>query len=104
MKRIELLWFAGCPNHVAALEMVRDVVRETECEAQVKSVHVDDDQAALRLRFPGSPTIRVDGADIEPGYEPQDPFAVTCRVYSTPVGLRGLPAREWLVRALVNFT
>lgn len=100
MKRVELLWFAGCPNHVAALEMLRSVVQEAGVDARIESIHVDDDDAAMRLRFPGSPTIRVDGVDVEPGFEPAGAFGKACRVYMTAEGMRGLPERQWVMSAL----
>lgn len=100
MKHVQLLWFAGCPNHVVALATVSDAVLKAGVPAAIESVHADDEQTALRLNFPGSPTIRVDEVDIEPAYAPAGSFGTTCRVYMTAEGLRGLPEREWLVRAL----
>jgi hypothetical protein len=54
----------------------------------------------LRLRFLGSPTVRVDGRDVEPGADERDEFALACRVYRTQDGLRGQPDPEWITAAL----
>ncbi|MGE3073927.1 MAG: hypothetical protein AB7N24_11760 [Dehalococcoidia bacterium] len=100
MKRIELLWFEGCPNHPAARAMIDDVVAEYRVRADVRAIEVADETIARRIRFPGSPTIRVDGVDIEPGFTDCDDCTPRCRVYHTSAGLRGLPERSWLVAAL----
>ncbi len=48
-----------------------------ESELRIAEVLGDDD--AERMDFPGSPTIRVNGADIQ---DPGDqPIGLTCRVY-----------------------
>lgn len=100
MKRIEILWFQDCPNHPAARALVDEVVAEFGVRADIRSIEVADDATAERLRFPGSPTIRVDGLDIEPGFVDCDDCTPRCRVYQTSAGLRGLPERSWLVAAL----
>ncbi len=101
MKVIELLWFEGCPNHLAARALIQDVLGETGEEVRFEAIEVADEETASRLRFPGSPTIRVDDKDIEPGYEDCDDCVPRCRVYPTPSGLRGVPERAWLEQALL---
>lgn len=100
MKRIDLLWFEDCPNHQGAQALIEDVLAELGIQAEVRAIEVADDTVAERVRFPGSPTIRVNGVDIEPGYTGCDDCTPRCRVYQTPAGLRGLPERSWLVAAL----
>jgi len=100
MKRIELLWFHGCPNHEAARAMIDEAVTELWTEARVITIEVPDEEAGERTRFPGSPTIRVDGIDIDPGFEDCEDCTPRCRVYATSAGLRGLPEREWLMTVL----
>jgi hypothetical protein len=56
--------------------------------------------AAERLRFLGSPTIRVNAHDIEPGADRQHKYVYACRLYQGPHGLRGLPDEDWLRQAL----
>jgi len=78
---------------------VRTVLAEEGVEADVELVAVDTDEEARKLRFPGSPTIRVDGEDIFPVPERED-WRLGCRVYATPEGLKGSPTPE-MVRAAV---
>jgi hypothetical protein len=82
---VELLWWEGCPSHPGALAELERIMREEGIDARVSLVQVRDDDQARRERFPGSPTIRVDGADIVPPGE-GEPFSLTCRVYRTRDG------------------
>jgi hypothetical protein len=100
MTTVELLWFEGCPNHVAARQLIEDVLREVGVRALVEFVEVPDLTTGDRVGFPGSPTIRVDGLDIEPGFEACEECTPRCRIYATGQGLTGLPERSWLERAV----
>ncbi len=64
--KIEVLQFTGCRSHPSVSEMVREVVSEHSVDAEVEEVEVRDQPEAERLRFLGSPSVRVDGVDIEP--------------------------------------
>jgi hypothetical protein len=78
--RIELLWWEGCPSWPKALETLREAAREQGLDPDlIEMREVTSDVEAKRERFVGSPTIRVDGEELQP---PQDePFGLTCRVY-----------------------
>jgi hypothetical protein len=77
---VELLWWEGCPSYPETLADLERVLREEGIRAELKSVEVESDEQARRERFPGSPTIRVDGEDIFPA-EAGEPYSLTCRVY-----------------------
>jgi hypothetical protein len=78
--RVELLWWEGCPSHAEALADLERVLEEEHVEAAVQLVEVESDEQARRERFPGSPTIRLDGEDALPA-DPGEPFSLTCRIY-----------------------
>jgi hypothetical protein len=78
--KVELLWWEGCPSHPEALEDLRRVLREEGVDADVELVEVESDEQAQRQGFPGSPTVRINGADAFPP-EPTEPFSLTCRIY-----------------------
>ena len=98
--KIEILTFEGCPNARAARELVERVVANVGSDAAVAYVDVPDPEAAARLRFLGSPTIRVDGRDIEPGGDERTEYALACRIYRTERGPAGTPDESWLREAL----
>lgn len=100
MPHVELLWFSDCPNHGAARRMLEEVIAEVAPGTTIRAVDATDPVTAERVRFPGSPTIRVDGRDIDPTYSDPGDYTPRCRLYRTSAGLRGLPERRWLVDAL----
>lgn len=97
---VEVLTFEGCPHAEPALKLVERVVAESGAGATVRRVDVADSEAAAAQRFLGSPTIRVNGRDIEPGVDERDEYALSCRVYRTESGLKGEPDERWLRDAL----
>jgi hypothetical protein len=66
----------------------------------IAHVNVPDPEAAERLRFLGSPTIRVDGRDIEPGADRRTEYVLACRIYRTEERIAGVPDDRWLRDAL----
>jgi hypothetical protein len=97
---VEILYFDGCPNHKAARAMVERVSRDLGVEPELRLVNVLDEEAARRLRFLGSPTIRVSGADVDPNAEERDDYVLSCRVYRTDRGFAGQPDEAWVRDAL----
>jgi hypothetical protein len=80
-QKVELLWWSGCPSWPEALEQLRQVTRELGLPVGAIEVReVNTEEEADRERFVGSPTIRVDGQDIQPP-GPDEPLGLTCRIY-----------------------
>ena len=98
---VEVLYFDGCPTYVAATRTLQEVLSELGVEGDVELLAVNTDEEAKRLRFPGSPTIRVDGRDLFPVPE-RRVLALGCRTYATPEGLKGYPTREMVREALAR--
>ena len=99
--KVGILYFDGCATYEAATKTLRAILAEEGLEAEVRLIAVDSDEEAGRLRFPGSPTIRVDGEDLFPVAEREE-WRLGCRVYATPQGLRGSPTAEMLREALMR--
>ena len=99
--KVEILYFDGCPTYRSALKTLTEVLSEEGLQAEVELVAVNTDEEARRLRFPGSPTIRVDGENLFPAPERED-WRLGCRVYATPEGLKGSPTAEMLREALTK--
>ncbi len=97
---IELLYFEGCPNHEPLVARLPTLLADTGSAADVELVRVESDEDAQRLRFLGSPSVRVGGRDVEAGADGRQHFGLKCRLYRTPDGLTGLPPDEWIVAAL----
>ena len=98
---VEVLYVRDCPHYQEALALVERVCAELGVDAELRAVRIDDQEAAERARFPGSPTVRVDGRDVEPGAGPPGGYAVACRVYRHGRGVAGYPAERWIREALL---
>jgi len=97
--RIEHMFTDDCPNAAETDALVRDAVLDLAPDAEIVSVRVESEDEARRLGFHGSPSVRVDGEDLEGRRE--GPFSIACRVYDHGDGMfRGVPPR-WLVEAAV---
>jgi len=102
--KVELLWWRGCPSWEEAIAGLRERMREAGLDPDELEVReVDSDAEAERERFVGSPTIRVDGRDVQdPGAEP---VGLTCRVYRLRDGrISPLPDPDDVREALIEAT
>jgi hypothetical protein len=99
---IEVLHTADCPNYPEALAMVERVQAETGVNAELRIILIADQAAAERARFPGSPTVRVDGHDVEPGSGPAVEITLACRLYRHEHHLAGQPEERWVREALLR--
>jgi hypothetical protein len=98
---IDFYFWADCPSHEEALARLREVMVEQGVRAEVGIIEVESEEQAAALRFPGSPTIRVDGEDIDPAAAGQTTYDLTCRVYTRADGrITPLPPREMIAAAL----
>src|SRR5829696_1911882 len=88
--QMEILYFDGCPTYLKAEKTLREVLEEEGLDAEVELIAVNTYEEAQRLRFPGSPTIRVDDRDLFPVAD-RVGYALGCRMYATSEGLRGSP-------------
>ncbi len=96
--RCQVLYFAGCPNHKPAVDLVRRVTAELDVAVEVEEVEVGSGDDVAALRFLGSPTIQVEGLDVEPAARSRTDYGFSCRMYDG----RGLPPRETLAQSLAE--
>ena len=95
--KVELLYWDGCPSYPEARALLEDVVRE---RAPIEVREVASQEEAESLGFPGSPTIRVDGRDVDAHGATGRP-SLSCRIYHLPDGrVSPVPSRESLEAAL----
>lgn len=97
--KIEVLYVPDCPNFALAVARVQEALAVANLQAEIREVVVRDNSDALRLEFPGSPTIRVNGRDVDPSAWGQQNIGFGCRLYSGTQN-PGAPDREFIVRAL----
>lgn len=95
--RIEVLYVPGCPNFQPAVERIKKVLVSEALRADIEKVTVNSDAEARALNFPGSPTIRINGSDVEPDKAIAPGLA--CRLYTNS---GGVPSEEMLRMALAR--
>ena len=101
--KIEFLYWEDCPSHPQAWSLLQQVLAELGTEATVEQIEVVTEEDVERLAFPGSPTIRVHGVDIDPDGAAQMGTALTCRVYRLEGGrFSPVPSREMIEQALIR--
>jgi hypothetical protein len=100
--RVELLYFDGCPSYERLLPRLRELVAGADPDAEVELRRVESIEAAERERFLGSPTVRVDGADVDPGAAERGDFGLKCRLYRSDGSASGLPPEQWIRDALAR--
>jgi len=96
---IRLLLFKGCPSGPKAEEVLKQVLAEEKISDPIEIIDVPDIDTAVREKFLGSPTIQINGLDIEPSRQ-NDPPCHGCRLYRTPEGASGVPPKELIRSAL----
>lgn len=99
---IHFLWWEGCPSHPEAWQRLQEVLAEMRIDVAVERVEVNTDAVAETWHFPGSPTILINGKDIDPQAS-QMPSRLTCRLYFKEDGRPSpLPSKEMIKRAIAK--
>lgn len=98
--KVTFLYFEDCPSHAEALARLQQTIAEEAVPAEIEVIKVETEAEAGQHHFVGSPTILVEGRDIDPP-PPDIPFALTCRAYRRADGrITPLPPVELIRQAL----
>jgi len=76
---VEVLVVSGCPGTQLAVARINEATSALAMETNLRFVTVEDEAQARELRFVGSPTVRVEGEDVED--VSGRPFGLSCRLY-----------------------
>jgi len=96
--KIDLLYFDGCPSWQQGLENLKKALAEEGIQATINLIKLEDNAQAERFKFLGSPSFRINGKDL--WHEERLDYALSCRVYMTPEGMRGAPTVDMLRQKL----
>jgi hypothetical protein len=95
--KIQILYFEGCPGHLPTVALVHQVVAKLGKEVQIEEVEVTSPEDAISKRFLGSPTVLVNGVDMDPRARQRTDYGFSCRIYGA---MSGLPSEDLLMAAL----
>ena len=101
MVKIRVLYVKGCPNLEETVRQIREVLEAIEVEGKIETVLISSIAEAERERFLGSPTVQVEGSNIEPSRR-GDPPALGCRVYFTKHGFSGVPPKGMIAATILR--
>ena len=97
---VEILYLDSCPNHQRTVDRVSELLKELRSPAEPVEVPIADLGSALANRFLGSPTVRVNGIDVEPIARSSNQFGLACRTYQDGGKWNGVPSFELIRQAL----
>ena len=99
MTKIEFHYFEGCPSYIETAKNLKDAMEDIGVKANFKMIEVINPEDAIAKKFLGSPTIRVNGMDIE---HKDGNYVFGCRVYSIDGKILGTPTKEFIQGHLIS--
>lgn len=100
--KIEFFYFEGCPHHSPALALLKNILKEEDAIYPIEVINVDSDQYAREIRFLGSPSIRINGKDIEESEVDSPDYGIRCRIYKGNDGPTGIPPEVLLRKSIAG--
>ena len=98
--KVEVLYFKDCPNHLPTVERVRETLQIMGLADEIREIEVDTYAKAEATAFLGSPSVRINDADIEPSARGAKGIGFSCRTYFDGSTRSGLPSRELISKAI----
>lgn len=99
--KIQFLYFSDCPNHEQARKNLYEAIKKAKVrDYHIEEVEIKTEDDALKYKFPGSPTIRVNGVDVDPSYIDNGNYGLVRRVYKIGEKSCGAPTVEMIREAL----
>ncbi len=97
---VELYYFKDCPSYRTAAANLREALGAEGLRGNVEMIEVTSEEDAQKKRLIGSPTIRIDGVDLEGPQAEAMGYGYNCRVYSENGHMSGWPSIEQIRQAL----
>jgi hypothetical protein len=96
---IEILYVDNCPNYKRACAVICDIIAEEGLDASISITRITRENIAEYPNFGGSPSVLVDGVDVEACYSDPvhiaHPTDLACRLYECKIH-RGCPSHEMI--------
>src|SRR5579863_9296854 len=99
--KIEVLYIEGCQHLPAAIDAVKKAMEQHALTCPIIETKVEDQGMAVSIGFLGSPTVRINGLDIEPSARQRIAFGIMCRRYE---GSGGVPSGDLIRGAITEAT
>ena len=104
MHKVEILYFTGCPNFRRSCDVICQVLESEKTEFELSIKPVTDETLKLYPYFTGSPTILINGQDVEQCFtkNPSNAdivYGLSCRLYDCNIS-KECPSEEMILCAL----
>jgi hypothetical protein len=101
--KIDFLFWEECPSYPDAWDRLQRILQEKGLNIKINRVRIRSDEEAKEWGFVGSPTILINGADIDLQGASNQPIGLNCRIYHTPEGrVTPLPPESLIRQAIEN--
>ena len=97
--KIEFLYFEGCPSYKPALDYLKEIIEDEKIDTNLEMVCVDSPDEAQKVGFQGSPSIKINGIDLE---DKNDGYSFNCRLYNVDGKLSGTPSKEFIKQRILQ--
>ena len=94
MTKVEIQYFEGCPHSDVMIENVKEAIKQINTQIEFETILVDTPEKAEKYKFRGSPTVLINGIDLEGLPEPTN-GNLACRYYSN-----GIPSVESIINSI----
>ncbi len=99
MVKVEFLFWRECPSHEMCLQRLKRVLDSMKVEYNLKIIEVKTEEDAKKFKFPGSPTIRINGIDIQPESS-KGPYGLSCRAYIIEGRVLPVPTEKYIEESI----
>lgn len=100
MVKIAILFIKGCPGYTYTKKYIEEIIADEAIDAEISLIQIDNDEDARRLHFIGSPTVRVNGMDVEKGFSHTKDYGVRSRIYNVEGKPSGYPSKSMIRSAI----
>jgi hypothetical protein len=100
MVEVSILFIKGCPGCIYTAKYVKDILADGAIDAEINLIQIDNDEDARQLHFIGSPTVRVNGMDVETGFSHAKDYGVRSRIYNVEGNQSGYPSKSMIRSAI----
>lgn len=94
--KLEFQYFEDCPNHKKMSDNLNEAIKGLEEKIELKKYLVEDEKTAKKVSFRGSPTLLINGKDIEGIPAPEEP-SLACRFY-----VNGIPGADKIRQLIIQ--
>ena len=98
---INIYYLAGCPSRLATAKRIKEVLTELHLAGEIREIPISITWAPF-LYFDGSPTVHINGRDIEPSARTSKRVSFSYRTYRNGQQIERLPSKTMIRDALLE--